>query len=64
MGHGKGFYDRFLANYKEKHDTLPVLVALCLSCQLIDAVPVDVHDVPMDYIITPTEVITINNKHF
>lgn len=49
IGYGAGFYDRFLAG------TPAVKVALAYSLQLIDAVPVEPHDVPVDRILTEEE---------
>ncbi len=53
MGFGKGYYDRFL----EK--TSAVKIALCYSFQVVEHIPAEVHDVPMDYIITEKEIIKI-----
>ncbi|KAG0637347.1 hypothetical protein HOY80DRAFT_1051918 [Tuber brumale] len=62
LGHGKGYYDYFLARYKRVFDgdgvkrkgKMPILVALALKEQLFEdgTVPVDVSDWPMDVIIS------------
>ncbi|KAI4525063.1 5-formyltetrahydrofolate cyclo-ligase [Schizophyllum commune Loenen D] len=59
LGHGKGYYDRFISTYVETGNKRPLLVALALREQIIDsaAVPVTPHDWKMDMIITPDEVI-------
>jgi 5-formyltetrahydrofolate cyclo-ligase len=63
LGHGKGYYDRFLAQSqvlaKQQHVPEPVTVGLCLSEQWLDgeAIPHDAHDHRMDFIVTPEEVI-------
>jgi 5-formyltetrahydrofolate cyclo-ligase len=52
MGHGLGYYDRLLA-------ALPpttVLVGLAYECQVFDQIPVDTHDVSMDWVITESTV--------
>lgn len=46
MGYGGGFYDRFLA--KEPHPT----IALCYDFQLLDALPTEEHDIPVDAVLT------------
>lgn len=62
LGHGKGYYDHFLARYKQLVDSkgiksgmnMPLLVALALKEQVFEdeTVPVDQSDWPMDIIIT------------
>lgn len=46
LGMGKGYYDRLLAGYRG------TLIGLAYDFQLIDEVPVNEHDIRMDYIIT------------
>ncbi len=45
MGHGAGYYDRFLENRKMK------TLMLVYSKQLLDDIPCDVHDIVMDRVI-------------
>lgn len=52
MGYGKGFYDRFLAEYIGLQS-----VALAFSCQIAKKVPVEEHDIRPDLIITENEMI-------
>lgn len=52
MGYGKGFYDRFLAAFPELCS-----VALAFDCQIAKKVPVEVHDIRPDMIITESGVI-------
>ena len=52
MGYGKGFYDRFLAEYIGLNS-----VALAFSCQIAKRVPVEEHDIRPDLIITEDETI-------
>ncbi|OAX41630.1 5-formyltetrahydrofolate cyclo-ligase [Rhizopogon vinicolor AM-OR11-026] len=61
LGHGKGYYDRFLTSYRSSAGrSRPLLVALALKEQLLEhgQVPMLDHDWKMDMIITPDEVIT------
>ncbi|KAJ6627975.1 5-formyltetrahydrofolate cyclo-ligase [Mycena sp. CBHHK59/15] len=54
LGHGKGYYDRFISTYSATGRALPLLVALSLREQLLDlsTVPTAAHDWKMDCIIT------------
>jgi 5-formyltetrahydrofolate cyclo-ligase len=51
LGYGKGYYDRFL----KKTDALKVGVAY--DFQIVDRLPYEPHDVPVDLIVTPTRII-------
>ncbi len=46
LGHGGGYYDRFLANSTGK------TVCLCFERNILDVIPLDEHDVLMDLIIS------------
>ena len=46
LGYGKGYYDRFL------DQTLAFRLALAFDFQLLQTVPTEMHDVPMDGILT------------
>lgn len=52
LGFGGGFYDRFLARLGRPG---PLLVAPCYTFQLLDTLPADPWDVPMDVIVTEEE---------
>jgi 5-formyltetrahydrofolate cyclo-ligase len=55
LGRGRGYYDTFFtALDARRHDLgLPrsVKIGLCLHEQLVEAVPTDAHDVPLDYVV-------------
>lgn len=53
MGYGKGFYDRFFE--QAPHATR---IALCMDEFLLEQIPYDAWDVPMDIIITENEVLS------
>ena len=53
VGRGRGFYDRFLA----QRGFQGVRCALCFHEQLIEEVPRESHDIPMDLIVTDQEVL-------
>jgi len=64
LGHGKGYYDTFLAKVfqanQEKGKARPVLVGLSLDEQLLpegEEVPIDGHDVKLDFIVSPSCII-------
>ncbi len=46
MGRGRGFYDRLFAQMPDV-----ATVGVCLSVQLVESVPTEAHDVPMDYMV-------------
>ena len=49
LGHGKGFYDRYIARLKQSGARL-TLCGFCFDVQLVGAIPCDGYDVPMDYV--------------
>jgi 5-formyltetrahydrofolate cyclo-ligase len=54
LGRGRGFYDRALAGFQG------FKVGVCFECQVIeDDLPDEAHDVPMDALVTETEIIII-----
>ena len=53
LGWGAGFYDRFLSGEGRGLSKL----GLAFDCQVVDALPVDTHDVSVDLIVTETRVI-------
>lgn len=48
MGRGRGYYDRYLA----QPGLRAVKVGVCFAHQLVEALPVEPHDVPMDCVVT------------
>lgn len=51
IGYGGGYYDRAIARLVAKGMT-PRLIGVAFSCQEVDAVPAEAHDVPLDAILT------------
>ena len=49
LGRGKGYYDRLLKGYRG------CKLGICFDFQLLDAVPADAHDVPVDGVICGEE---------
>jgi 5-formyltetrahydrofolate cyclo-ligase len=56
LGYGGGYYDRFLSRLNELNVNLFKL-ALALDLQVVQKVPCEQHDIPLDLIITETRVI-------
>lgn len=50
LGYGKGHFDRSIAELSRQHPLLTI--GLAFSVQEIDAVPVEPHDQPLDFIVT------------
>lgn len=50
LGFGGGYYDRFLTTYKGN------TLALAFPFQLVDDLPMEMHDIPVQKIITPDHV--------
>ena len=53
LGYGGGFYDRFLARLPEG----PLRIGVAFDEQLIDEVPAEAHDEPVDLVVTPGAVL-------
>lgn len=51
LGMGKGFYDRFLPRVKGQK------VGVAYDFQIVDSVPVENHDFPLDAVVTPTRIL-------
>lgn len=51
MGRGKGYYDRLLTTL-----SIPK-IGLCFSFQLVDEIPMESFDIPMDGVVTDKEII-------
>lgn len=51
LGRGQGHFDRYLINYRG------LSVGVCFHFQLVEGLPLEQHDCPVDYLITEKEVI-------
>ncbi len=58
IGNGAGYYDRLLNNVRA--DT--ILSAICYQCQIFTEIPMDTHDVYMDYVVTELNCYTGNGR--
>ncbi len=57
LGYGKGFYDRFLSDFEGTS------VGFSYSLTLCDEIPKDKYDIPLNMIITESEVLKIASKN-
>ena len=55
LGYGKGYYDGFLIKLSPN----ALKIGLAYNFQLMDEVPIDNHDIPLDIIITEKEIIVV-----
>ncbi|MEJ8751971.1 5-formyltetrahydrofolate cyclo-ligase [Lagierella sp. ICN-221743] len=53
IGYGGGYYDRFYSSLKK----MPFIVALAYDFQIVDSLPTESFDIPVDMIITETQII-------
>lgn len=56
LGMGGGFYDRTLATLTQQN-TSPLLIGVAHDCQQVATLPIEPWDIPLDMIITPTQII-------
>ena len=58
LGHGYGFYDRFLLQYNRHYGCDPLKIGISHDLQIHpDILPVQPHDCTVDLIVTPTQII-------
>ncbi|MBO6513444.1 MAG: 5-formyltetrahydrofolate cyclo-ligase [Phycisphaerales bacterium] len=53
LGRGAGFYDRWIGD-RLRSGTRLSLVGICFDEQLVERIPMEPHDQPMDRVVTPT----------
>lgn len=56
LGHGKGYYDKYLKGCKG------LKIGLGFECQKVDNLPIEKHDIPLDYIISEKKVYVCKNN--
>jgi len=54
LGYGKGYYDRFLSEFRG------IKIGLCYSDMILGHLPLDVYDCPVDWLVTEKEFIQTN----
>ncbi|MFU7528985.1 5-formyltetrahydrofolate cyclo-ligase [Qipengyuania sp. ASV99] len=55
LGQGGGHYDRWLAEHPGR-----MAIGLAWDVQLVEALPVEPHDAPLDAVVTPTRIYGLN----
>ncbi len=60
IGYGGGYYDRFLPRLSERTPK----ISLAFEMQLIDRVPKDEYDIPVEYILTEKQFIKIKKDNY
>lgn len=58
LGSGAGYYDRALA-FRRDQQRAPWLIGIGFACQEVASIPMAEWDVPLDFVITEAELITI-----
>ena len=56
IGFGGGYYDTFLNKVREKNKNT-LFIGVCYDFQMIEEVPIEGHDVTLDFVINESEVI-------
>ncbi|CAK1550706.1 unnamed protein product [Leptosia nina] len=51
VGHGGGYYDRYIANLRSDPETAPKVVAVAFNCQVVDRVPMNELDQKIDDVV-------------
>lgn len=67
MGYGAGFYDRLLSD----PELVAPRIAACFPEQLVDSIPTEAHDLPVDTLVMPDRIVhvgiqnpTLQNKEY
>lgn len=58
MGWGRGYYDRMLGSMQQR----PPVYAVVFDSELVDEVPTDVHDKPVDGVVTPSGIVELQQS--
>jgi 5-formyltetrahydrofolate cyclo-ligase len=51
LGRGKGFFDKYLAGFKGTK------IGICFDFQIFENIPLEPHDLPMDYVVTEKRIL-------
>ena len=59
MGWGRGYFDKTLGSMETK----PPVYAVIFDNEFVDEVPTEIHDQPVDGIVTPSGIVTITEHN-
>ena len=59
LGYGRGYYDRWFANNEVK-----TKIGLCFEIQIVDELPTEATDVPLDMLVTEKRIIDLRNSKY
>jgi 5-formyltetrahydrofolate cyclo-ligase len=62
LGRGAGYYDRFLEKIPTFMNGGPLRVTLVFDDEVFESVPHELHDQHVDIVVTPTEIIDVNDS--
>lgn len=51
LGRGKGFFDKYLADFSG------LKIGICFDFQVIEVIPLEPHDLPMDFVVTEKRIL-------
>ncbi|XP_053615033.1 uncharacterized protein Mthfs [Plodia interpunctella] len=57
LGHGGGYYDRYMKLARANPNAAPKVVAVAFDCQIVESVPMDEHDQKVDLVLFPSSTI-------
>lgn len=56
LGYGGGYYDRYLGELRENQKKMAKTVGLAFECLKCQEIQNEIHDIPLDYVITEKEI--------
>jgi len=59
LGQGGGHYDSTIDYLRTNHHQI-LAIGLAFDCQEVDDLPLEIHDHPMDHIVTPTRILSFH----
>ena len=60
LGRGAGYYDRFFKRIDAERETPVPKFAIAFECQILDKIPAESHDIPLNGVITESGIIRVS----